>query len=75
MGRSSYLVGERGPELFTPSTSGRITPNGLGNGSGMTVIVNVAGSVISEKDLAVSVRDNIAIMMRRQGLNPSILGV
>jgi hypothetical protein len=75
MGRSSYLVGERGPEIFTPTTSGRITPNGLGGGSGMTVIVNVAGSVISEKDLAVSVRDNIAIMMRRQGLNPSILGV
>jgi hypothetical protein len=52
-----------------------VTPNGLGGGSGMTVIVNVAGSVISEKDLAVTVRDNIAIMMRRQGLNPSILGV
>jgi len=75
MGRQSYLVGENGPEIFTPSTSGRITPNGLGGGSGMTVVVNVAGSVISEKDLAVSVRDNIAIMMRRQGLNPSILGV
>ena len=75
MGRSSYYVGENGPELFTPSTSGRITPNGLGGSSGMTVVVNVQGSVISEKDLAVSVRDNIAIMMRRQGLNPSILGV
>jgi hypothetical protein len=57
----------------TPVSS--ITPNGLGGGSGVTVVVNVAGSVISEKDLAVSVRDNIAIMMRRQGLNPSILGV
>ena len=75
MGRSSYMVGENGPELFTPSTSGRITPNGLGGGSGMTVVVNVAGSVIREKDLAVTVRDNIAILMRRQGLNPNILGV
>ena len=75
MGRSSYYVGENGPELFTPSTSGRITPNGLGGSSGMTVVVNVQGSVISERDLAVTVRDNIAIMMRRQGLNPSILGV
>jgi hypothetical protein len=35
----------------------------------------VQGSVVQEKDLAVSVRDNIAILMRRQGLNPSILGV
>lgn len=75
MGRSSYLVGENGPEMFTPSTSGRITPNGLGVGSGMNVTVNVQGSVISEKDLAVSVRDNIAVLMRRQGLNPNILGV
>ena len=24
---SSYLVGEKGPELFTPSTSGKITTN------------------------------------------------
>jgi len=30
---SSYLVGERGPELFTPSTSGAIVPNhAMGNG-------------------------------------------
>jgi TP901 family phage tail tape measure protein len=26
-GRQTYLVGERGPELFTPSHSGRIIPN------------------------------------------------
>jgi len=75
MGRTSYLVGERGPEVFTPSTSGRITPNGLGGGSGVNVVVNVQGSVIREKDLAVTIRDNIGVLMRRQGLNPSILGV
>lgn len=27
---TSYVVGERGPELFTPGTSGMITPNGRG---------------------------------------------
>ncbi len=27
MAGGSYMVGERGPELFTPSTSGMITPN------------------------------------------------
>jgi len=75
MGGSSYYVGENGPELFTPFGSGRITPNGLGGGSGMTVVVNVQGSVVHEKDLAVTVRDNIAQLMRRRGLNPSILGV
>ena len=30
----SYLVGERGPELFTPGASGGITPNGAMGGSG-----------------------------------------
>jgi hypothetical protein len=27
MGNQSYLVGEAGPEIFTPSTTGSITPN------------------------------------------------
>jgi methyl-accepting chemotaxis protein len=37
----SYLVGERGPELFTPSSSGNITPNNaLGGGANITVNVN-----------------------------------
>jgi hypothetical protein len=37
----SYIVGERGPELFTPSSSGNITPNhALGGGANITVNVN-----------------------------------
>jgi hypothetical protein len=56
--------------------NGFVTPNNrLGGLGGMTVIVNVAGSVTAEKDLAVTVRDSIAQLMRRRGLNPSILGV
>jgi hypothetical protein len=39
-GGSSYLVGERGPELFTPGTSGNITPNNALGGGGITVNVN-----------------------------------
>jgi hypothetical protein len=41
-GGSSYLVGERGPELFTPGTSGSITPNNALGGS-TTINVNVNG--------------------------------
>ena len=39
----SYLVGERGPEIFTPSTSGTIIPNSKsgGAGSGVTVVQNI----------------------------------
>jgi hypothetical protein len=41
MSGGSYIVGERGPELFTPSTSGNITPNGaMGGGANITVNVN-----------------------------------
>lgn len=40
MGGGSYLVGERGPELFTPGTSGNITPNSAMGGANITVNVN-----------------------------------
>ena len=40
MGGSTYLVGERGPELFTPSSSGSITANGAMGGNTITVNVN-----------------------------------
>ena len=40
MGGGSYLVGERGPELFTPSSSGNITPNNAMGGANITVNVN-----------------------------------
>ena len=42
-GGSTYLVGERGPELFTPGTSGSITPNHAMGGGGNTITVNVNG--------------------------------
>jgi hypothetical protein len=42
MGGGTYLVGERGPELFTPGTSGNITPNG-GFGGGGNITINVNG--------------------------------
>lgn len=37
-GGTPYVVGERGPELFVPSRSGTIVPNGAGGG--VTVIQN-----------------------------------
>ena len=41
---STYLVGEQGPELFVPSSSGSIVPNSmLGGGGGL--VVNVQNNV------------------------------
>jgi len=42
-GGQSYVVGERGPEMFTPGVSGTITPNHALGGS-TTVVVNVDAS-------------------------------
>ena len=42
-GGKSYLVGERGPEMFSPGVSGMITPNHALGGS-TTVVVNVDAS-------------------------------
>ncbi len=40
----SYIVGERGPELFTPGITGRVTPNHELGGSSTNVVVNVDAS-------------------------------
>lgn len=38
---TSYLVGENGPELFTPSAGGQITPNAALTARGANVTVNI----------------------------------
>jgi len=41
----TYMVGERGPELFVPGRSGTIVPNDkMGGGGGVNVVVNVDAS-------------------------------
>jgi hypothetical protein len=47
-GGTTYLVGEKGPELFTPSNSGKIIPNNaLGSGGG-TINITVNGAIDAE---------------------------
>ncbi|HET9511632.1 MAG TPA: tail tape measure protein [Sphingomonas sp.] len=38
---TAYLVGERGPELFVPTTSGRVLATGSGGGGGRDVRVSI----------------------------------
>lgn len=38
---NSYLVGENGPEIFTPGASGGITPNNQMSSGGVTVVQNI----------------------------------
>jgi phage-related protein len=49
-GGMPYIVGEQGPELFVPSQSGRIIPNGAGGGANVTINMNGA-TVRSEADI------------------------
>lgn len=67
MGGSSYLVGERGPEIFTPNVSGFITPNGMTMGtsinisiSGNTLLDDTAGAKIA-RQIMDSLKGNIRI--------------
>ena len=46
-GGTGYLVGERGPEMFTPGVSGMITPNhALGGTTNVVVNVDASGSSV-----------------------------
>jgi len=49
-GGTTYMVGERGPELFTPSSSGTIIPNHRlgGSGGGSTYNITVNGAIDPE---------------------------
>lgn len=40
---TAYVVGERGPEMFVPSASGQIIPNGGGGGTSEVVVTLGAG--------------------------------
>ena len=43
-GGRSYMVGERGPELFTPGRTGSIAPSGSFGGANVVVNVDASGS-------------------------------
>jgi TP901 family phage tail tape measure protein len=81
-GGSSYVVGERGPELFTPTSSGSITSNakmGQGGRSGQNVLVNnyfdIRGSdEETQKMIASSVRISVAMAVA-EGQNLKNRGV
>lgn len=46
IGGGSYLVGEKGPEIFTPATAGRIS-NGVG---GQTIVLQLSGNTFMGRE-------------------------
>jgi hypothetical protein len=51
---TSYLVGEKGPEMFVPSTSGTIIPNGGGG-----LVINITGNTLLDNRAAEKIGDMI----------------
>ena len=43
-GGRSYMVGEKGPELFTPGRTGSIAPSGSFGGANVVVNVDASGT-------------------------------
>jgi hypothetical protein len=62
------MIGEAGPEAVVPLSKYM----GLG---GITVVNQIQGSVVTQKELSLVIRDDMAQLLRRKGLDPSILGV
>lgn len=63
---SSYLVGEHGPEIFNPGTSGSITPNNKIGGGGSSIVVNINGGTYLSRDVAAQIGDMIVQSLQTQ---------
>lgn len=57
-GGQPYIVGERGPEMFVPASSGTIVPNGAGAAGGPTTIVVQIGDREIGRVVADALRQN-----------------
>lgn len=67
MAGQSYMVGERGPELFTPGRSGSIAPNGAMGGSNIVVNVDATGtSVQGNSDDSKRLGEAIGVAIRQE---------
>ena len=74
----SYMVGERGPELFVPNTGGRIVPNSdMGSATNIVVNVDASGSAVEGDEaegrelgrlISVAVQSEIISQQRPGGL-------
>lgn len=64
MGNSPYIVGENGPELFTPNTSGRITRNDqLGSGGPVNVNFTIVANDTTGFDTLLATRKGMIKQM------------
>lgn len=63
-GGKTYLVGEKGPELFTPEQSGRISANG--SGGGPTISIVFSNNHFTNEDFAAEIERTLEARLKRQ---------
>ena len=75
-GGKTYLVGEKGPELFTPGVSGMVTPNhALGGSTSVVVNVDASGSSVESDDQsAAQLGEAIASAVQAEIVNQQMAG-
>ena len=73
-GGSAYMVGERGPELFVPSSSGNIVPNG-GSGNVTVNVQNNTGSQVAVKKSVSFDTQGMVIDMVIDGISRDVHGI
>jgi phage-related minor tail protein len=71
----SYLVGERGPELFVPGSSGNIVPNGGGGGNVTVNVMNQSGQPVAARATSSFDLSGTVIDIVLDGLNRNVHGL
>jgi tape measure domain-containing protein len=70
MGNDSYIVGENGPEVFTPNTTGSITRNSdIGGGDNVNINFNINTVDSKGFDTLLATRKPMIIQMVRTAMN------
>ena len=74
-GGSSFIVGERSPEVFTPQGNGTITPLDKIGGKNITINFNIDTTDATGFDTLLATRKNMIVGMVRQAVNeqPGVL--
>jgi hypothetical protein len=74
IGAQPFVAGEDGPEIITSGGVTRVLPHrdykravAAGSGGGAPIVVNVAGSVVTERELVDLVAEGVRDANRRQG--------
>ena len=66
---TSYIVGEKGPEMFSPSQNGYITPNNKMSGSGGGINITITGNTLLDSRAGEKIGD---LIIKRLKLSNSL---